>query len=129
MDSLQQTTINQYFEGLDRDTNKHEYKSTKYFNLENGKIVSQDGLSSVTISNVKGTIPILDSNGNHITSITGYTLVGWCNLGADIILFYSSDTTDKGQIYKLVQNTELTFSITLIYEDDNLNFEKNETNP
>lgn len=122
MDSLQQTTINQYFEGLDRDTNKHEYKSTKYFNLENGKIVSQDGLSSVTISNVKGTIPILDSNGNHITSITGYTLVGWCNLGADIILFYSSDTTDKGQIYKLVQNTELTFSITLIYEDDNLNF-------
>ena len=51
-----QKHLSTYIKGMDRDTSKIKYPNNKYYNAENLRLTSADGLSSYTLSNVDGNV-------------------------------------------------------------------------
>ena len=60
------TIKNSFTAGMDRDSSKNKYDNTHYFDANNIRIITQDGLSSGAIENVKGNrVRITTDDGNQ----------------------------------------------------------------
>jgi len=70
---------NEFSAGMDRDSSKNKYDNQHYFEAENARIFSQDGLSGGALEDIEGTVERIDMDGLY--------LVGYTVLRDDLILF------------------------------------------
>ena len=109
-----ETTVNTFSGGLNKDTSKDKYQNVNYFNLENGRILTDEGLSTLSIGNVRGNIEL-----SPLATLTTQELVGWCTLQDDYVLFYRDIATPAiGYIYRLTQTDEDKFDLITNGVDD-----------
>lgn len=112
-------SVNTYIGGLDRDTSKSKYQPNKYFNMLNGKVITEDGLSTGSITNEKGnslsfTIP--DTQAMWELTIpegyTGPTNISFVTPGGSFVV-PTSATTLQGIYNDLINNILIAAGITL----------------
>jgi hypothetical protein len=80
--------INTFNQGMDKDSSKNKYDNTHYFDAQNVRIITQEGLSSGALENMKGDLLRL----NTVVSGNNY-MVGQVVLRDWIILWTSTNNT------------------------------------
>jgi hypothetical protein len=121
------------FSGLTQDFSKSKFKSDKYYDGYNIRIITQDGLSTGSIENTKGTkldfilpdIPqtIYEQNGEEgpitVPAAIKPKILGGCTINNKVIIFSHSDS-GADQIWMFEYN-EATDSIIGILPNNELN--------
>ncbi|KKL03938.1 hypothetical protein LCGC14_2621050, partial [marine sediment metagenome] len=79
---------NAFSAGMDKDSSKNKYDNTHYFDANNIRIITQDGLSSGAIENVKG-------NRVRVVGDERYIL-GGCVL-RDYVVLWTTNTLQSGE--------------------------------
>lgn len=107
---------NTFTKGLQQDIAKNKYGSENYYNAENFRILTEDGLSSGALENVSG---------NIITGLqlpTGYQIHGYTNIRNKFIALLvrtakvSADTTDRIIVADVIDGNIPTY--TNVYSGD-----------
>jgi hypothetical protein len=82
-------------DGLNRDISKDKFPASSYYYLLNGRITSTKNATISDVTNVLGNSTAVINNNSLVRST--YTIIGYCTLRDDIILFYATDdqTTDS----------------------------------
>jgi len=93
---------NAFTAGMDKDSSKNKYDNAHYFDANNIRIITQNGLSSGAIENVKGNLIRIDSTGTHY-------IIGGCVLRDKVILWTTSSSNE---------GTPATFSIGSVWAID-----------
>ena len=108
---MNDNSVNTYIGGLDRDTSKSKYPANKYFNMLNGKVITEDGLSTGSITNEKGnslsfTIPDTQAIWELTLpdNYTGPTNIQFIVTSGSTVNFTVTSTTLEG-IYNELLNT------------------------
>ena len=111
---------NTYSKGMNQDTSRSKYDPSNYFEANNIRVVTHDGLSTGSIENENGTavsftipdlpsetsVEYLDGTAGNMFSQHNLQIIGWCNLDNNIVIFTTGYTlagvaTGSGQIWKL----------------------------
>ena len=83
---------NEFSAGLDRDSSKNKYDNRHYYDANNVRILTQDGLSSGALEDMEGTIKRLDlSNVNGTAGAIPIEIIGYCVVRDNIILFLTEN--------------------------------------
>lgn len=101
-----------FTKGMNRDISKDKFPHDAYYYLLNGRIMNDDSATLSDIINIKGNT---NANiNNNSLSRTNYSIIGYCTLQNDIILFYASNTAtgvDSLTTYSIIDR--------LIYQGNN----------
>lgn len=108
-------SVNGYVGGMDKDTSKVRFNNQRYFDANNIRLITDAGLSSGSIENIKG-------NQIQFTlqdiSTKPRKIIGHCLLRNEIIIFTTNNT--KGYIEKIVVDYNLPTTDSEILFEDNL---------
>jgi len=94
---------NTFNQGMDQDTSKNKYDDKHYYSANNVRIFTQDGLSGGALEDIAGTL-------ERIIIDVAYTVIGYCILRDDIIVFLAHTSTDDVVIRIPIEEIE---SLTL----------------
>lgn len=125
---------NTWIGGMDQDTSKSKYQNNKYYELKNGKIVTQGGLSTGSIENEDGTRSVITfsdipssadlgaiNNSYPLQSQNDIKIIGWVLHRNDIIIF--TTTNDGiGQIWICSADSFGFTTHTILNHTSNLKF-------
>jgi len=105
-------TINTYIGGMNQDLSKLKKRDTVYYEANNIRLLTNEGLTSGTIENIKG------NKQKFLLSDLTKKIVGWGVIRDEIILF-TNDSSGNSFI-ELIENdgTEITQTTTTIYSDE-----------
>jgi len=81
---------NEFASGMDQDSSKNKYDNKHYYDAENVRILTQDGVTSGALEDMMGTIERLD-----IDSGGALFIVGHCILRDNIIIFATRNPFDS----------------------------------
>ena len=81
---------NEFSAGMDQDSSKNKYDNRHYYDANNIRILTQDGITSGALEDMEGTIKRLDLSG---TSSNPVIIVGYCILRDDIIIFLTENVS------------------------------------
>ena len=119
--------INTFGHGMDKDSSKNKYDNAHYYDANNIRIITQEGLTSGAIVDMMGTERRLDigsglNNGGHI--------IGYCVLREDLIIFIHEDVTlidyiVRVPISELQAFTSIDDEVTIDYT----NYHKDQVSP
>ena len=104
-----ETIAHTFIGGLDKDISFTNFNNNSYYHLENGRLTSTESNTMGAITDCKGNSDVSLSITGTSTLISGFKLVGYCTLNSDYILFYKSETTTSGRIYRLKQLNNSSF--------------------
>lgn len=108
--------------GMNMDNSKIAYPQGHYLYAENLRPITEEGLTNLSLSNVKGTLPLTIAG---LPVRSGYSIVASKVIQKDIIVFLSNplDTNPKDiiELYKYLPTNDSYTAITL-WEGDGLGF-------
>lgn len=111
---MESKIINTFSGGLNTDTSINKYSNDNYYDARNVRILTNDSLSSMALSNFPAPATILGSTGN-VTQAG--TILGVCNIRDTIIVFFVG-SSGISYIYKK-RTTDTNY--ILVYSDVNSN--------
>lgn len=90
-----------FYKGLNKDSDHNNYNPESYYDAVNLRPLTEDGLSNMTLQNVKGNkdITVIDNNFDR----TGYTVINVSNVNEDLILFYVAEDNSGYTIIDLLK--------------------------
>lgn len=99
-----------YIKGLDKDTSKTKFRESSYFDARNIKVITQDGLSTGSIENEKGTIAAFEiPNTENIyrfkrTLNTAAAAGETITINGNVVSYVAGDAVlDSGDIFDILE--------------------------
>ena len=108
--------INTFTKGLDTDTNPLKFSNEHYFYAKNFRLLVDDDLSSLTLTNGKGIELMFTTYDDSSVSETK-KIVGACELDGYLIIFMNAPITGTGYIYKVplpLDNVNTVYNLAVI---------------
>lgn len=107
---------NTFNQGLDQDSSKNKYDNTHYFDAQNIRVLTQEGLSSGAIENILGNVKrlstVVTSSGNS-HAVVGYTIL------RDYIILFTTINSSSSSIWKVpISSIESLSSSFLELDED-----------
>ena len=116
-----------FIKGLNRDISKDKFPNDAYYYLLNGRILTDDNATMSDIINLKGN-STANINDNSLVR-TNYSIIGYCTIKNDIILFYAENTSITNDDYtttaiidRLTYTTNDIYNRSEIWNGTGLNF-------
>jgi len=119
-----------YTGGLNRDASRSKTNPETYYNLRNFRVVTEDGLSSGSLENEKGTvisfcIPDIPEttlgNGEIIPAQSGLKIIGWGTISDTIVVFTTNETSENPESYGQLWKLEFNEETGLVFDVDSSN--------
>lgn len=126
---MKQATRNEYSKGINRDINKHQPQQNTLYNSENFRIITQEGLSTMALENVKGNVEIKDTDDLQLQVPSDEKIIGhYVFDDKDIVLFSVNrssindyPTHSRIYLYKYNKDTDKYYPRITLYQDDSNN--------
>lgn len=107
--------IQTFSKGITQDISTNKFPKDNIYWAENFRLVSKDGLATGALTNVQGNL-------SKIALGAGHSIINTVQIRDTLVIFVASD--EGGKIFKWDANlTDEEESATLIYHDENLNFD------
>jgi hypothetical protein len=94
---------NTFAQGMDQDSSKNKYDNRHYYEAENVRIFSQDGLSGGALEDIKGTMERIDLSPLYPGNESDIKVVGYCVLRENIIMFVALEGTGPPDYCAIIQ--------------------------
>lgn len=108
--------INSFTKGLDMDVNPLMYDNENYYYARNFRLVVDEELSTLTLTNGKGlSLKFVTYNASSIEEEC--TIIGACELDTYIIIFTYTSYTDITTIFKIPIGSLESSSVYNLYTD------------
>ena len=81
---------NSFLNGMDKDSSKNKYDNQHYYDANNVRITSQEGLSGGALEDIEGSLKRIDISGG----VGNQIVIGSCVLRDDVIIFLTDNFTN-----------------------------------